>query len=99
MPMIEFLLALLSALGFVPALLLALALAPLVQGPLTALLVTIDLALLIEIVQAVIDPEHRFADAAGARLLASALQVAFAAWLLREWRRAQLAGYAEAAGD
>jgi hypothetical protein len=96
---IVFSIELLTALGFVPGLLLALAAAPLVRGPTTALLLTLDLAVLIEIVHVVIDPEHRFAAAVVPRLLASAAQVGFAAWLLRAWRRRRPASFAAAAGD
>lgn len=86
MPPIDPVVAFLDALAFVPAILLALAAAPLARDFATGVLLTLNLAVLVEILHALIEPGHGFAGAPLARLLASATQVAGAVWLLQRWR-------------
>jgi hypothetical protein len=71
-------------------LLLALALAPLIQGRLQTALVLIDLWLLSEVLATMIDPGYRFGSLLIERLFASGLQLTIAYAALAGWRQWRL---------
>ena len=79
--------ALLSALGAAPGVFLALAAAPLLRSPVAVVLITVDLALVMEIEAVLVDPGYAYGSELLARLLASAVHVALAGAALHAWRR------------
>ena len=70
----------------VVAMTVALGLALLIRGRTHALVAVADLWLFMELLTTLLDPDYRFAELLGPRLLASGIQVAAACGVIRLWR-------------
>lgn len=85
--MIDFAIGLIGAGTSVPSILLALALAPRLSGRLVVVLAIIDLWLLLEVVEALAQPDYGFGSHAVPRLVASAAHVTLAMAVFRRWQQ------------